>query len=111
MSDLPEARLSQLEEFAGILFPFVRIWGEWVAIYNAWAEYYGERAQALELAGTDPARALEYRRRQKEKAMWGGSVYETVAPLQAAADLVAVALGGTFVKGVFRLTAKAGSPE
>jgi hypothetical protein len=105
MSDLPEAREAELERFAESLFPFVGLWMLWVNIYAGHADYYGAKAAALEAAGTDPERVMEYRRRQDLYATWATSVGEIAASANTLAAIVAEALGGTVESGVFAIRA------
>lgn len=104
MSGLPAAREVELEQFAETLFPFVGLWSFWVKIYDGRAEYWRVKAEVLEKAGTDPERAKEYRRREEVYRKWTESVSDIAAPAIGFASIIAVALGGKFVDGIFVLT-------
>jgi len=96
MSDLPQARLDELEDFAGPLFDFTGNLGFWWKVYDQNAATNKMLADELERLNGPPARIEKYRKRAERFALWATATGGMFVDFNALAAKVAAALGGTF---------------
>jgi hypothetical protein len=113
MSDLPEARLDELEDFSAPLFEYTAKLGFWLKVYGAAEARWRMKADALKEANGPPDRVKVYRHRAAKFATWMAAVGFVHEEFNRTAGFVATELGGSFAPdkthapAVFRMPERA----